>query len=94
MGEVHGARRFCYGEMTVLNKYQRWLKAAFIYYWGLGEDAGMSDYEWDMLSRKFYAERDKMTLPEHAPLHREEFTGGSLFWLPKDEYPAFVRAND
>lgn len=75
-------------------EYQRWLRAAYLYYIEPGEDTGMSDAEWDYLSRKFYAERDQMNDPEHAILHREEFQGGSLFWVKRDEYPACALLTD
>lgn len=70
-----------------MDQYNRWLRAAYIYYIKAGEDTGMSDAEWDSLSRKFYSERHQMTEPEFAIIHRKEFTGGSLFWLSRDEYP-------
>ncbi|MCK0507970.1 hypothetical protein [Aromatoleum anaerobium] len=71
-----------------MTEYHRWLRAAYLYYIEPGEDTGMSDAEWDSLSRKYLRERDQMTEPEHAPLHRDEFDGGSLFWLRRGEYPA------
>lgn len=73
-----------------MTEYQRWLRASYLYYIQPGAYPGMPDCEWDALSRKFYAERQAMTLPEHAPIHRPEFTGGSLFWLRANEYPASI----
>lgn len=55
----------------IADEYNRWLRAAYLYYIEPGEDTGMSDAEWDYLSRKFYAARDQMSAPEHAVLHHE-----------------------
>ena len=67
--------------------YLTWLKAAYLYYINYGEDSGMSDAEWDHLSREFYANREQFSPEEYPVLHRSEFIGGSLFWLKKNEYP-------
>jgi len=74
-----------------MNEYLRWLRAAYRYYVTPGEDTGMSDYEWDQLSRKFYADKDNYPASDYPVLHHSEFTGGSLFWLKRGEYPEEVK---
>lgn len=66
--------------MTV---YQRWLKAAYQYYWGSGSD--MSDHEWDNIGRSLNPEDyDELRGTRWVP-------GQSLFWLPKDKYPEWAK---
>lgn len=69
--------------------YIRWLKAAYIYYWGYGESTEFEDWEFDTISRYFYTNKDTL---EHAKedypvIFDERFTGASLYWLSKNEYP-------
>ena len=65
--------------------YLRWLKAAYIYYYGYGEDTGMSDHEWDHLARQINPEDwDELKGTGYVP-------GQSLYWLPKDKYPDEVK---
>jgi len=70
-----------------IETYLKWLKAAYIYYHGDGEDTGMSDAEWDYWSREFYKNRDSLPIEAYPVIHREEFEGASLFWLKKSDYP-------
>ena len=62
-----------------------------MYYLSAGEESGMSDAEWDHLSRTFYADRAKYPASEFPVLHDERFTGGSIYWLSRHEYPAECR---
>lgn len=65
--------------------YRRWLKAAYIYYYGYGEDSGMSDFEWDVLGRQ-------INIEDHAELKGTNYKPGqSLFWLLMDEYPDWAK---
>lgn len=73
--------------MPIYQQYIRWLRAAYLYYISAGEDSGMTDAEWDMWSRHFHAKRADLPADQYPVLHREEFTGGSLFWLKASEYP-------
>lgn len=66
-------------------EYRKWLKAAYIYYWGTGEDSGMTDYAWDSLGRRINPEEwDELRGTDYVP-------GQSLFWLSKDKYPSWVK---
>jgi hypothetical protein len=71
----------------VQSLYIKWLKAAYIYYWGFGEDTGYEDYRWDTLSRYFYNNRSHLPKEDFPVIHDERFTGASLYWLSKSEYP-------
>lgn len=65
--------------------YKRWLKAAYIYYFGYGEDSGMSDAEWDFLARQVVPD-------EHDELRGSGYEPGqSLYWLKKDKYPEWAK---
>lgn len=67
-------------------EYRRWLKAAYIYYWGTGEDSGMSDYEWDSVGRKINPEDwDELRGTGYVP-------GQSLFWMKRSDYPEWCKA--
>jgi len=68
--------------------YINWLTQAYKYYFL--DDAEMSDSEWDYWSRMFKANRLELDEKQFAVIHREEFTGASLFWLRKEEYPSEV----
>jgi hypothetical protein len=68
--------------------YIRWLRAAYLYYITPGEDTGVQDYTWDHWSRELFGMRAFLPVAEYPVVHREEFIGGSLFWLKRDEYPA------
>lgn len=74
--------------MLTYTTYINWLKQAYLYYFL--DDNTMSDSEWDYWSRMFYANRGELLRETFPVVHREEFTGGSLFWLKKDEYPKEV----
>jgi hypothetical protein len=69
--------------------YRRWLKAAYRYYIS-GEDPEMTDTEWDMWSREFYASPETYT-DDDSVLQHHNFTGGSLFWLSPADYPAWAK---
>lgn len=74
-------------------KYDRWLRAAYLYYIDTeGADTGMHDIEWDAIGRELYAVRSKLPADQFPVLHDERYSGGSLFWLRKDQYPAHIRA--
>lgn len=68
--------------------YINWLTQAYKYYFL--DDADMSDSEWDYWSRMFLANRSELLKEDFPVINREEFTGASLFWLRKDEYPSEV----
>ena len=73
-------------------QYLRWMRAAYLYYISTtGEDSGMTDGEWDLIARRLYAMRDILPKEEYPVLHDERFTGGSIFWLKKEDYPQEVR---
>lgn len=66
------------------DQYRRWLKAAYRYYW-TGDDPGMSDAEWDCLGKSLNPDDyDELRGTQYVP-------GQSLFWLPKDKYPDWVK---
>lgn len=78
----------------VLDKslYLKWLRAAYIYYITPGEIyPTMTDTMWDQISKEFYQNRDKLSKEEFPVIHRDEFTGGSIFWLKRHEYPEEVK---
>ena len=67
------------------DEYRKWLRAAYIYYWGTGEDPGMSDHAWDALGRRLNPDDwDELRGTNYEP-------GQSLFWLSKDKYPDWVK---
>lgn len=68
--------------------YINWLTQAYKYYFL--DDADMFDIEWDCWSRMFFANRSELLKEDFPIIHREEFTGASLFWLKRDEYPSEV----
>jgi len=69
-------------------QYKRWLKAAYVYYHGYGEDSGMSDFEWDFLGKQINPE-------EHEELRGTGYTAGqSLFWLSKNKYPDWAKEHN
>lgn len=70
--------------------YINWLTQAYKYYFL--DDADMDDSEWDYWSRQFYANHGELLKEGFPIIHREEFTGASLFWLRKEEYPIEVLA--
>lgn len=74
--------------MITYTTYINWLTQAYKYYFL--DDAEMSDSEWDYWSRQFYANRGELLKESFPIIHREEFTGASLFWLRKEEYPSEV----
>ena len=74
-----------------MTPYIQWLRAAYRYYITPGEDTGMPDGVWDRCSREFYENRDLYPVEQYPVLHRPEFTGGSLFWLKRNEYPEEVK---
>lgn len=74
--------------MLTYTLYIEWLVQAYKYY--MLDDADMPDSEWDYWSRQFYANRGELLQEMFPIVHREEFTGASLFWLRKDEYPEEV----
>lgn len=74
--------------MITYTTYINWLTQAYKYYFL--DDAEMSDSEWDYWSRQFYANRGESLKDIFPIIHREEFTGASLFWLKSEEYPKEV----
>ena len=73
------------------SEYIRWLRAAYLYYVdNTGSDTGMHDLAWDAMSRDFFAHRAEYPEAEYPVLHNPNFTGGSLFWLRKEDYPPEV----
>jgi NAD-dependent DNA ligase len=60
--------------------YRTFMTASYDYYHGAGSD--MPDAVWDQLSHKY--------APIISAYHDIEYTGGSLFWLSKDQYPDFI----
>ena len=74
--------------MITYETYINWLVQAYKYYFL--DDADWPDSEWDYWSRMFKANRLELDERQFPIIHREEFTGASLFWLRKDEYPAEV----
>jgi len=66
-------------------EYKRWLKAAYTYYWGTGEDSGMSDAEWDFVGRQINPDDwDELRGTQYDP-------GQSLFWMKQEDYPAWAK---
>ena len=74
--------------MLTYTLYINWLTQAYKYY--LLDDADWSDGEWEYWARQFYANRGELLKEDFPIIHQEEFTGASLFWLRKDEYPKEV----
>ena len=79
--------------MIVLDQatYIKWLRAAYIYYIKPGDDPGMTDTEWDSISRALYRARGEIQEELFPVVYRNEFTGGSIFWLKRGEYPEEAR---
>lgn len=71
--------------MITYTTYINWLTQAYKYYFL--DDADMSDSEWDYWSKQFFTNRSELLVSQFPIIHREEFTGASLFWLKKEEYP-------
>ena len=68
--------------------YIRWLRAAYLYYIDPnGFDTGMTDGEWDLIAKRLYASRNFLSKEDYPVLHDDRFTGGSIFWLKKEDYP-------
>ncbi len=67
--------------------YLQWLSSAKEYYWGYGEVGTMTDYQWDELSRRLFKERGSLPIEDYPVIHDSRFTGASIYWLPKAEYP-------
>lgn len=74
--------------MITHEKYINWLVQAYKYYFL--DDADWPDSEWDYWSRQFYANRCELLKESFPIIHRDEFTGASLFWLKREEYPQEV----
>jgi hypothetical protein len=72
-------------------QYQAWLRAAYKYYIDPDEfgESGMSDYDWDMLSRRLYAERDDH--PDWVAIQHPDFEGMSLYFLRATDYPEWAK---
>ena len=73
--------------MKTKEMYLLWLSSAKEYYWGYGENETMSDWQWDNIARELYNMREDLPIKEYPVVHDSRFTGGSIFWLPKAEYP-------
>lgn len=75
--------------MITENRITEWLNASYEYYWGF-EDPGMSDFEWDYLSREIHKDLDlyEKYIPPvvYSKMKEYEWDGGSLFFVPKDAY--------
>lgn len=66
-------------------EYRRWLRAAYIYYHGFGEDSGMTDHAWDSVARRINPE-------DWDELRGTGYEAGqSLFWLKRNEYPDWAK---
>lgn len=74
--------------MSTYTTYINWLTQAHKYYFL--DDADMLDIEWDYWSRMFFANRGELLKEVFPIIHRDEFTGASLFWLKREEYPKEV----
>lgn len=77
--------------MIDYEEFKRWLKAAYLYYITPGEDPGMSDYQWDMLSKFYFANREILNPFDYGVVHHPDFEGGSLFFLRREEYPDWCK---
>jgi hypothetical protein len=72
--------------------FRVWITAAWRYYYGSGENTGMSDREWDNASRDLHAVRGLLPEDEFAVLRDEQFEPGqSIFWLSRDKYPEYAK---
>lgn len=60
--------------------FQQWLQASYDYYYKSGSD--VADIFWDQYAKTFSKEVEELS--------GKEYTGGSLFWLSKDDYPTWI----
>jgi hypothetical protein len=77
--------------MITEDDYKRWVRAAYLYYIEPDEfgDTGMTDYQWDYLSRQLYAVRDEH--PDWEAIQHPNFAGMSLFFLRREDYPDWAK---
>lgn len=60
--------------------YKTWLKSAYDYYWGDGENS-MSDSAWDALGRQYYKYRHQYSFLEEI-----DYKSGSMFYVKKEQF--------
>lgn len=70
--------------------YKRWLTNAYRYYWGHDLESDMSDHEWDHYAKRFAQGANEHPL-DYAEIANKNYTGGSLFWLSKAQYPTWAK---
>jgi hypothetical protein len=68
--------------------YNEWLRAAYRYYHQPDQPALVTDPVWELQSRNWYERRNQLPVEDFPILHDPRFTGGSLYWLKPEEYPA------
>lgn len=74
--------------MSIKQEYLAWLRASYRYYIKYApEGTGMSDEEWDALGHKLYEQRETLSQDEFPILFSEGWEGGSIYFIPEDEYP-------
>lgn len=72
-----------------MNDFDRWLEASYKYYITY-EDTGMSDAQYDQLSRRLLDSWDLWKHPYKHLTSQEDLNCGSGYRIRKDQYPAYI----